>query len=450
MPLSGAHNIGDTGHVADHNLIDNFINTTANATFQTVYAVAAPSGDATGAADTSNIQAKINAAGTAGGGIVVLRPGTYGVTQLTMKTGVRLVGAGTYQTTLKMVSAATAVILNASWSASPASWSVTETDYGVYDLTVDSNKAVVTSFTYGINFQRFARVQVMRVRAINAKTGSGIVCQQGSVLTVSECVCTGCDGNGIFVVDCLNFTVNGNQVLDAGDFGIEVGSGYDYGTAGGTAYCGDGTVVGNRVANCTNYGIGLRGYVNAPANPNNHYVQSVVVSGNTVRDSANNNEIAYYELARNITVFGNNKAHGGVQVLETARVSADLASVNFTSAGFGAVADITGLSVAVPLGRGKNRCEIKLRVRANSSAIGTNAIYVLISPAPLTGQALISAVQAGTAGNDQEFVVINDVILDANTAYTIKAQFFQGTSGTFTVQGSAQNTELIAVSTPLT
>jgi hypothetical protein len=48
-----------------------------NGTYEQVYVCPAASGDTTGATDTAAIQTKLTAAGTAGGGKVVLRPGTY-------------------------------------------------------------------------------------------------------------------------------------------------------------------------------------------------------------------------------------------------------------------------------------------------------------------------------------------------------------------------------------
>jgi len=419
----------------------------ASSTYAPAHVVAPPSGDATGATDLAAINAAITAANAAGGGLVVLQPGTYLIgSNLLMRSNVTLRGAGMKLTTVKLVAGGNAVITNLSWPVgNPATWAVTESNLAVEDLTVDENNLPTR---YGINFKACdGVVRIQRVRAQNC-TYSGIVAGQCYDVTIADCQTTATAGNGIFVYDCQRFNVYGNNILDSGDFGIEIGAGYDYGLSGGTPYGGDGAVFGNTVKSATNFGIGLRGYLDGSANPNNHYVLNTVVTGNTVRDCGNN--ISYYELTDNIIIVGNNTSMSGSQTFESARLHVDLGGTDFTSGAVGAIADITGLTVTTPNNRPKCRADIKLRLRANSSLAGTDVIYVDISPAPADGQASAFAVEVGVAGADDAFVVLNDVILAANTAYTIKAQFYQSAAGTFTVQGSAGNTELIAFLTPLT
>ena len=424
-----------------------------SSTYETVYAVAAPSGDSTGATDRAAIQAKIDVAATAGGGIVVLQPGTY-LTEyhLLMKTGVRLVGAGMFITTIKLANGSSGigygVIVNASWAPSPTSWATTESNYGVFDLTCDANKANVAVFRYGIAFLAVSKVTVERVNVVNTKTASGININNGYDVAVRFCRSSGCDGDGIYVYDCVRYDVSHNDIPDAGDFCIELGAGLDYGHTGGTPGAQDGVCIGNKVANAVNYGIGVRGFIDASANPNNHFVDGLVVNGNTMRDCGGG-EYVQYENVRNITYGANSVYHGGVLVPATKRYTADLnAGADFTSAAAGAVTDITGLTVTFTPATDVT-ARIYLRVRANSSASGANAIYVSTSPSPLNGQPIASDVEVVGAGNDKGYVVGHEVFLAAKTAYTIKGQFFQGSTGTFTVQHSSQNTELIVVTQPL-
>lgn len=482
MALTGSHAAGDTGRLADDNLRDVSINANAvaiatkttppaaaaaaaalivaehdterahqSSTYAPAHVVAAPSGDATGATDLAAINAAITAANAGGGrGLVILQtaPSTapYMIgSNLLMRSNVTLRGAGMKLTTIKLVAGGNAVITNLSWPVgNPATWAVTESDMAIEDLTVDENSLATR---YGINFKACSGVRIQRVRAQNC-TYSGIVAGFCYDVSITDCQTTATAGDGIFVYDCIRYDVSHNTVLDAGDFCIELGAGYDYGLAGGTTGAEDGICVGNKVANAVNYGIGVRGYIDASANPNNHYVDRLVIDGNTMRDCAGG-EYAEYENVRNITYGANSVYHGGVLVPATKRYTADLnAGSDFTSGATGAVTDITGLTTTFTPATDVT-ARIYLRVRANSSVLGTNAIFVDITPAPLSGQALASDIKVVGGGNDAEHVVCHEVFLTAKTAYTVKAQFFQGSAGTFTVQHSSQNTELIVVTQPL-
>lgn len=285
----------------------------AAATYRAVYPVASPSGDSTGATDSAAIQAAINTAATAYAasgvlGVVALAGGLYLTnTGLKMKSGVILQGAGMLATTVKLASGATADsgIQNNSWASSaPATWTVTESNYGVCDLTVDCNKTVVTNFTYGITFKACSGVRLERVRVINTKTGSGIFVWGGDDVAVRNCTLgTGVDGNGIFLADVTNAVVANNYVKNVGDYGIEIGAGYDYTGTGQAAIIGGVTVTGNRVVGSTNFGICARGIKDATANPSNRPLRDVTISGNSV--SGNGYGLGIQELADGIVMSGN-------------------------------------------------------------------------------------------------------------------------------------------------
>jgi len=91
MAITGTHNIGDTGHTADHNAIDDAL-LALPSTYAQVFGVAAPTG--VGATDTANVQAKIAACIAAGGGTVQLQAGTYVVANISLGSNVTLAGAG--------------------------------------------------------------------------------------------------------------------------------------------------------------------------------------------------------------------------------------------------------------------------------------------------------------------------------------------------------------------
>lgn len=109
----------------------------------------APSGDTTGVTDQGAIQAAINTAAAAGGGAVYLAAGAFTVTKLTLKTGVRLVGAGRYATTLTLANGVNDNLIETANFAALTGTDATSTPYAfaVEHLTLDGNKANQTSGT---------------------------------------------------------------------------------------------------------------------------------------------------------------------------------------------------------------------------------------------------------------------------------------------------------------
>jgi hypothetical protein len=102
-----------------------------------------PSGDTSGATDAAAILAAVNAAATAGGGAVTLGAGAFTVTKLTLKTGVRLVGAGRYATTVTLANGVNDNLIETTSFATLTGTDTTATPYAfaVEHLTLDGNKA---------------------------------------------------------------------------------------------------------------------------------------------------------------------------------------------------------------------------------------------------------------------------------------------------------------------
>ncbi|MEW9872750.1 hypothetical protein [Arthrobacter sp. HS15c] len=127
--------------------------------------VAAPTGDA--ATDTVVLQSAIDAAATAGGGIVRLQGGTYVSGGLLIKSGVHLIGTGVGGTTIRLKNAATSHLIDVPNFASLTGTNVTggENGWGISDLTLDgnaggqTNMALLTMRVYGCGY-RMTRVEI--------------------------------------------------------------------------------------------------------------------------------------------------------------------------------------------------------------------------------------------------------------------------------------------------
>ncbi len=151
--------------------------------------VVLPSGDTTGATDTAAIQAKLDTARTAGGGVVQLGTGTFYVTlgahpvtagyacALTVGSKTTLQGNGRGATLVKLVGSQTrgndvsgsnAVILNRTLTGG-------DVDITVMDLTIDGNAANQTHThggLYGLRVDGFTHTRV-NVKNCRGTAGSG-------------------------------------------------------------------------------------------------------------------------------------------------------------------------------------------------------------------------------------------------------------------------------------
>lgn len=134
------------------------------------FIVAAPTG--TAATDTVNIQAQLNAAATAGGGLVQLQAGTYVINAtLVIDTGTILAGAGVYATTLRLAASTNADLLQTKNFATLTGGTTTGGPqlFGLHRLTLDGNRASNTSGWvarfYGKNYR------VKEARFVNGASG---------------------------------------------------------------------------------------------------------------------------------------------------------------------------------------------------------------------------------------------------------------------------------------
>lgn len=104
----------------------------------------APSGSTTSTADTTNIQALIDAANTAGGGSVKVGPGTFWVNNLVWKTGVYIDGVGGPDATIIKLQNSKNVDVITSYQFSTLTLGGTTggiTSCGIRNVTIDGNKA---------------------------------------------------------------------------------------------------------------------------------------------------------------------------------------------------------------------------------------------------------------------------------------------------------------------
>jgi hypothetical protein len=131
------------------------------------YAKVVPAPTGVAATDTANIQSAIDAAATAGGGIVRLVAGTYIVSGILIKTGVQLIGTGIGGTTIKLKDAASADLISVPNFATLTGTNVTggENYWAITDLTLDGNAIGQTNMTllamkvYGCGY-RVTRVEI--------------------------------------------------------------------------------------------------------------------------------------------------------------------------------------------------------------------------------------------------------------------------------------------------
>lgn len=131
-----------------------------------------PSPTGVSAPDTANIQNAIDAAATAGGGVVRLQAGTYLLDGINIRTDVWLIGTGVGGTTLKLKNGATKDLISVPNFATLTGTNVTggENYWAITDLTLDGNASGQTNMTllamkvYGCGY---------RVNKVEIKGSSG-------------------------------------------------------------------------------------------------------------------------------------------------------------------------------------------------------------------------------------------------------------------------------------
>jgi hypothetical protein len=130
--------------------------------------------------DTTAIQAAMDAANTAGGGMVYFPPGTYITTAITIYSQIKIVGAGPELSVVKMkASTNTQVFTSTGFSGlTGGNTGGGIAGFEIRDLAVDGNKANNTTAGVGIRIYGYDfRIDNVNVR--NCK-GTGIYCEWGS------------------------------------------------------------------------------------------------------------------------------------------------------------------------------------------------------------------------------------------------------------------------------
>jgi hypothetical protein len=202
--------------------------------------------------DTAAVQAAINAANTAGGGIVFFPPGTYLCGRLTMYSKIILMGTGKALSIIKMKSGTNADFLTTSSSLS---------NFGFRDLTFDGNNANNTSGAglvlsgtdisvfnceianfpaYGIYGVSGNRLYIKNCYIHNNKNVGVLIGVAGntfSEIDIEGCNITSNDSHGILIgngstaiatrvtIDSNIVTLNGANTAGAGGGGIWVWTG---------------------------------------------------------------------------------------------------------------------------------------------------------------------------------------------------------------------------------
>ena len=190
---------GDTGKA-----IDAYTGVIAEAEMG-ITSVTSPAYGATGDGTTNDsaaIQAAVNAANTAGGGVVYFPPGVYRIgTRIELKSGVSLVGAGQEYTTLKAMSGlTTSVIVGLSGTAAA--------NLAIRGLKVDADYSAT---------------------AINL---NGIQITNGSNIVIDDCAVTNVANAGIVLTTCTSCVVSGSRVSHTGK--AQAGVGFGVLLTGGT------------------------------------------------------------------------------------------------------------------------------------------------------------------------------------------------------------------------
>lgn len=136
-------------------------------------------GDGT-TSDTTTIQAAIDAANSAGGGVVFFPEGTYITGTLTLYSKVHLVGSGPTATTLKLANSTNAALIQGydftALSAGDTTGGIA--DWAIRDMTLDVNKANNSTTGYGIRVYGYR--YILRDLHIKDFKTNGIYSQWGS------------------------------------------------------------------------------------------------------------------------------------------------------------------------------------------------------------------------------------------------------------------------------
>ena len=272
-----------------------------------VYSVKDPAFGAAGdgvADDTAEIQAAIDAAEAAGGGVVYLPAGQYLISAqlLVNDHNVAIVGEGMYQTEI-ITNTANHTILR-----------FNQCNYvSVRDIKVNNAIYAGANETYGIWFSECDYINVTRVYAYDCdeagimvawnRTGGGFpyTYQDSSNVQITDCICTHSpEGSGVYVARASHVIIKGCYCYNNATDGIYLQG------------CQSSTVIGNICLDNGVTGIRAIGYSDSdPGDPVNKTLTDIAITGNTVgtTPSAADTDCTYGILlgaeAENVTISGN-------------------------------------------------------------------------------------------------------------------------------------------------
>jgi polygalacturonase len=288
---SDSHVVGNSGHTTDHNNIADMLTLISGFNVKNT----AYGGGAVGngvADDTTAIQAALTAARTAGGGIVIVPPGTYLISQsLQIGTNTWLQGAGYGCTAIKAVNsfAATQVGSNTGMVmlATYANGSTTVTNISVTGITFNGNQANIGSIPGYADNPECSPISLWN-------------CDQ---VTIAGCSVINSIGFSLYCQNITHFTIQGNYIVSGQGGTSWVNQDGIHIAAGGTTQYG--VIAGNFV----NTGTGSSGD-DCIALQSYGTLADIIVSGNVLSGGGGGNGItiplsATSATASNIVIDGN-------------------------------------------------------------------------------------------------------------------------------------------------
>lgn len=199
--------------------------------------VGLPSGDTSGVTDRGAIQAALDAANVAGGGVVRLGEGVYLVSQaLILYANVILEGAGSGATTIRLAANANDDVIRSSNFESLTGGASTGGigNFGIVGLSVDGNKAnqsfgqqVIAAVSGGQTLPQ-ATIYLDTTANLTGDTGSVTLLTTSGVQTITYSS-RGTDGNGNFIGGCSGGagTLSTSQHVYQRGYGVRL-YGYDF------------------------------------------------------------------------------------------------------------------------------------------------------------------------------------------------------------------------------
>lgn len=269
--------------------------------------------------NSSAINSAMIAASSAGGGTVLVPPGSYLCAEtLLIPSNVTL--TGTNQTASVILNpfstspTGTGMITNTNYSTSNVAPINFALDHGITisNITLDGQNPIIGSpvngVYYGIAMYGVTGLNIQGV-TVRGTEGQGIIANYSTKVQIIGNTLPECGLDCIQMQDTTNFAVDKNIVGASGDFDIEINSG-QWATSASAGY---GSVTNNVLQGASTVGIGLRGD-GASTNPGSLPLTQVSVIGNTVFAPrlAQAGGISFYGAVTNSAVTGNTITGSGV------------------------------------------------------------------------------------------------------------------------------------------